>query len=61
MIIMKIIEFHKRTMKFNKNYGNPQENNETNENPKIQTRYENYEKFRIPCVNNKICENLRIS
>ena len=38
MINMKIIEIHKRTMKFNKNYGNPQENHEINENPKIQTR-----------------------
>ena len=38
MIIMKIIEFHSRIMKINKKYRNPQENHETNENQKIQTR-----------------------
>ena len=38
MIIMKIIEFHMRNMKINKNYRNPQDNHETNEIPKSQTR-----------------------
>ena len=44
---MKIIEFHKRIMKINNKYRNPQENHETNENPqKSKDNYENYENFR---------------
>ena len=34
--LMKIIEFHMRNIKINKNTRNPQENHETNESPKNQ-------------------------